>query len=135
MLVELLKEWGFVVLDAVVVLPLEEADPDDDAGDLVGVEVDLDAEELGRVGDGVEGDGKAVLDAEDAGFVPEVEQAFEGEVEEVAGATGGVEDADAGELGGPVLQEKKRGTVEGERGRIRWAEAHGLAPLLSSSRE
>ena len=50
--------------NAVVVLPLEEADPDDDAGDLVGVEVDFDAEELRRVRHGVEGEGEAVEEAE-----------------------------------------------------------------------
>ena len=54
---EFLEEGFFFVLDAVVVFPLEEADPDDDGGDLVSVEVDLDAEELSGVGDGVEGEG------------------------------------------------------------------------------
>jgi hypothetical protein len=64
--VELAEEGFFLIFDAVVVFPLEEADPDDDAGDLVGVEVDLDSEELAGVGDGVEGEGEAVGDAEDA---------------------------------------------------------------------
>ena len=82
----------------------------------MGVEVDLDAEELAGVGDGIERQGEAVGDGEDAGLVPEVEQAFEGDVEEVAGAAGGIEDADAGELGGPVLQESESGAVELEEG-------------------
>ena len=51
-------------------------------------------------------------EAEDAGLVPEVEQAFEGDVEEVSGAAGGVEDADAGEFGGPVLEQGEGGAVE-----------------------
>ena len=109
---EFLEEGFFLVLDAVVVLPLEEADPDDDGGDLVGVEVDLDAEELAGVGDRIEGEGKAMGEAEDAGLVPEVEQALEGDVEEVSGAAGGIEDADGRELGGPVLQEGEGGAIE-----------------------
>ena len=67
------EEGRVSLFDSVVVFPLEESDPDDDAGDLVGVEVDLDAEELAGVGNGIESEGEAVLDAEDAGPVPEVE--------------------------------------------------------------
>lgn len=121
------EEGFFVVFDSVVVFPLEEADPDDDAGDLVGVEVDLDAEELAGVGDGVERKGEAVSEAEDASLVPEVEQALEGDVEEVSGAAGGIEDADLGELDGPGLEQGEGGAVEFEGGfgwrdvwRLRW---------------
>jgi hypothetical protein len=46
--------------------------------------------------------------------VPEVEEAFECDVEEVSGAAGRVEDADAGEFGGPVLEEGEGGSVEFE---------------------
>ena len=77
----------------------------------MGVEVDLDAEELGGVGDGFEGEGEAVIEAEGAGLLPEVEEALEGEIEEVSGAAGGVEDADAGELGDPVLRRMRAGRL------------------------
>lgn len=112
-------EDGFAVFeDAVFVLPLEEADPDDDAGEFVGVELDFDAEELGG-GDHVGDDERdVVLGGEVAGFEPEVEHAAEGEIEEVSGAAGGVEDADGGEFGDPGGEEGFRGGVVGEEG---WA--------------
>jgi len=86
--VEFLQD-GFVVFgDGVFVLPLEEADPDDDGGEFVGVELGLDAEELGwgrHFFDGVlHGELDVVLDGEVAGFFPEVEDAAEGDVEEVS---------------------------------------------------
>src|ERR1035437_10341545 len=58
------------------------------------------------------GGGEAVLDAEDAGLVPEVEQALESDVEEISGAAGRVKNADACEFGGPILQQSKGGAVE-----------------------
>ena len=101
---------------AVVVFPLEEADPDDDAGDLVGVEVDFYAVELAGVGDGFERKGEAVLEAELAGLMPEVEQSLEGDVEEVSGAAGWIENADRGEFGGPGLQDGEGGAVDAQAG-------------------
>ena len=98
--VELLQDGVALFEDVVLVFPLEEADPDDDGGELVGVELRFDAEELGWRGhplDGVgDGDLDVVLDGEVAGFLPEVEEAAEGDVEEVSGAACRVEDADGG---------------------------------------
>src|ERR1035437_9647275 len=62
------------------------------------------------------GGGEAVLDAEDAGLVPEVEQALESDVEEISGAAGRVKNADVCEFGGPILQQSKGGAVEAEGG-------------------
>ena len=109
--VEFAEEWGVGVGDVVVVLPLEEADPDGETGNLVGVEVELDAEELARVGHGVDFELEVVLTAEDACLMPEVEEELESDVEEVAGAAGGVEDADGGEFGGPGLEDVLREAI------------------------
>src|SRR5271165_3696566 len=74
----------------VVVLPLDVADPDDDGGEFVGVDVGFDAVELLGAGARQES-GEAVRGGEDADFFFEVENLFEGYIEEVAAAAGGIE--------------------------------------------
>ena len=70
-----------------------------------GVELGFDAVELGGRDHLWKDHGDVVGGGEALGFEPEVEEAAEGEVEEVAGAAGGVEDADGGELVNPCAEE------------------------------
>ena len=83
-------------------VPLQVADPEHQLGDGGGPGVELDAEELVRV-DGVAveaegGLGLAHLLEEVGDLAFEALHGFEGDVEEVAGAAGGVEDAGRAEL-------------------------------------
>ena len=84
------------------VVPLQVADPEHQLGDGGGPGVELDAEELVRVdGVAVEAEGGlrlAHLLEEVGDFAFEALHRFEGDVEEVAGAAGGVEDAGGAEL-------------------------------------
>src|SRR5690606_14895303 len=91
------EDDGLAVAAAV---PLEVADPEHEVGDGGGAGVDLDPAEL-RGGDAEPlADGLADEALGDAsGLVFEGLQPGERDVEEVAGAAGGVEDADGGEAG------------------------------------
>ena len=82
---------------AVFLEPLDVADPDGGLGQLVGVGVDLDAVELGGRGAG-DVPGGADLAGEGGDFFLQVEELFEGDVEEIGAATGGIEDLDLGDL-------------------------------------
>ena len=64
----------------------------------MGVEVCFDAEELAGADLALADDGEAVGEGEVLCVFPEVEQLLEGDVEEVAGAAGWVEDGDGGEF-------------------------------------
>ena len=77
---------------SVVVLPLDVADPDDDGGEFVGVDVSLDAVELFGAG-ARQKSGKAVGGGENADFFFEIENAFERNIKEIAAAAGGIENA------------------------------------------
>jgi hypothetical protein len=86
---------------AVAEVPLEGADPEDEFGDGGGAGVDLDAEELvgitvcaGEVEEGL-AFAEGVEEVEDLAL--DALEVFEGDVEEVAGAAGGVEDAEVDE--------------------------------------
>ena len=87
--------FGRVDVAAGAEVPLEVADPEDEVGDGGGAGVDLDAEELVGV-DGVAAFeehlplGDAFVGAEDFAF--DALEVFQRDVEEVAGAAGGVED-------------------------------------------
>lgn len=92
--------WLSVAAGAEV--PLEVADPEDEVGDDGGAGVDLGAEELVRV-DSEAGVFECLLGLaeRDEGFEDfafEALHVFEGDVEEVAGATGGIQDACVAEL-------------------------------------
>jgi len=78
--------------EAVLVEPLEETDPDGDLSEFGGVGVDFDAEELGGADAGEEAEGDGGLCGEGDDFFFEGEELLDGEVEEVSGAAGGVED-------------------------------------------
>ena len=81
-----------LVPEPVVVKPLEIANPDHDLRELVGVVVDLDAVQLGRANAG-----EKVANAIDCGegddFLLQVEQEFEGDVQEVTATARGVKDS------------------------------------------
>ena len=83
-------------------VPLEVADPEDELGDGGGARVELDAEELVRIDGGLPVSSEQLLVAELLArvehFAFEALHVFEGDVEEIAGAAGGVEDADFAEL-------------------------------------
>ncbi len=64
----------------------------------MGVGVGFDAEELAWADLAGADGGEAVGEGEVFRLFPKVEQLLEGDVEEVAGAAGGVEDGDGGEL-------------------------------------
>ncbi len=83
-------------------VPLQVADPEDQFGDGGGARVELEAEELVRV-DGEAVEFEALLRVAELGegvedFAFEPLQVFERDVEEIAGAAGGVEDADGAEF-------------------------------------
>ena len=71
--------------------PLQPADPDGHLGEAVRVGVDLDAVELPRADTGQVGVQAVCAGEDDGGFEFEVFQSQKGDVEEVAGAAGGVE--------------------------------------------
>lgn len=83
-------------------VPLEVADPEDEVGDGGGAGADFDAAELvgvdGEAGvfDGELGVGELGEEVVDLAF--EAFEVFEGDVEEVSGAAGGVEDGDGAEV-------------------------------------
>ena len=78
--------------EAVVVHPLQVADPDDDLGEFLGVVVDLDAGQLRGADGGEQAD--ALLGRVGDDFFLQVQQQVQRDVEEVAGAAGRVEDRD-----------------------------------------
>ena len=83
-------------------VPLQVADPEDNLGDGGGSGVDFQPQELVRV-DGVALHFEQVLAGAEVGeraqhFAFEALHVFERDVEEVAGAAGGVEDADCAQL-------------------------------------
>jgi len=82
-------------LVAVEVVPLQVTDPQNHLGELLGVGVDLQAEELRRP-DQRDG-GEVVVGGVVADFLFQVEQQVDGDVEKVARAAGRVEDAIAAE--------------------------------------
>jgi hypothetical protein len=82
------------VSEAVVEHPLDLADPDRHPGELGGIRVDLDPQDRLRADAG-----ELLGDPEDEGAPPdglelEVLERLKGDVQEVARATGGIEDAD-----------------------------------------
>src|SRR5690554_3367574 len=89
--VERFEDGRLAAADAVGAVPLEVADPHDHAGELVGERVDLDAVELPRAEEAEAW--RADLLGEGDYLVLEVLHGLQGDVEEVAAAAGGVEDA------------------------------------------
>src|ERR1035437_1369331 len=84
--------------EAVEADPLEPADPDGHLGEVEGIGVDLDAVELPGA-DGGEVGTDAFFHAEEDDFFFEIFEFEERDVEEVAGAAGGVENLDGLEAG------------------------------------
>ncbi len=91
------------IAKAVFGQPLDVADPDGGLGQLVGVGVDLDAVQLGRV-DGGEETAHAQLTGQGDDFLFQVEKLAQGDVEKVAAPAGGVEHLDGGDFGGKTCQ-------------------------------
>ena len=121
---------------AVLAGPLEVADPDGHLGELEGVRVDLDAVELPGAHEGDLG-GEAVVQGEDGDLLLQVLELLEGDVEEVAGAAGGVEDPDVGEALVEAAQEHLGlvpGLLEPAAGG-RGLRAVGLLGVLLAGRE
>jgi hypothetical protein len=71
---------------------------------LVGVGVGFNAVKLGGIG-ARQQPAEAVLSGEDADFFFQVKQPLEGQIEEVAGAAGRIEDSHGGKLGGESAQQ------------------------------
>ena len=95
--VEFFEERGFGDRVAVPAVPLEVADPERHLGELERVGVDLEAVELPG-SDGREERGfDALVGPEEDGFLFKVLEFLQGDVEEVAGPAGGVENMDARE--------------------------------------
>jgi hypothetical protein len=92
--VERLEDGVEGVRVAVAAAPLDVADPDGDARQLGGEFVDFQPEDVVRAGMHDQFGAEAEFVGVDVGAFLDVAQGFEGEVEEVAAAAGGVEDAE-----------------------------------------
>jgi hypothetical protein len=92
--VERLEDGVDGVRVAVAAAPLDVADPDGDARQFGGEFVDFEAEDVVRAGFHAERRLQAEFVGVDVGALFDVAQGFEGEVEEVAAAAGGVEHAE-----------------------------------------
>jgi hypothetical protein len=88
--------------EAVLLHPLQVADPDHHLGQLLGEWVDFDSQKLRGADVGEQAD--VVGGGEGDHLFFQVEQQVDGDVEEVAGAAGGVEDFDLGEAVQVVAQ-------------------------------
>ena len=92
--------------EAVLAQPLDVADPDGGLGELVGVCVDLDAMQLGRVGRlGRHEARQAEIGGGDRYLLPEIEQLAQADVQEIAAAAGWIQHLDLAEFGGETLQQ------------------------------
>ena len=113
--------------EAVLVQPLEVADPDGGLGQLVGVGVDLDAVQLRGIGrlplQGSHGrSARAAAEGDD--LFPQVQQLAQGDVEKVAAAAGRVEHPDGGELVGEADEQLSEGVAACVRA---WPRGRGVA--------
>lgn len=100
-------EDGFAVGEGgvtVILPPLDVADPDDDGGEVVGDGVDFDAVHLAGVDFG-HGEGHASKEGVGDDLFFEIHEQLKGDIEKVAAATGGVEDADFAQGGEHGLAE------------------------------
>ena len=95
--VEFLQDRSLGDRVAIPPVPLEESDPEGHLGQLEGVGIDLESVKLPRPDGGEEGCLHSLGAAEEDNFFLQILQALEGDVEEVPGAAGRIENMDTGE--------------------------------------
>ena len=101
--------------------PLEPADPDGHLGEVVGVGVDLDAVELPRTDAGKVGTQTVLARECDGRFALKVFEAEQGDIEEVAGAAGGIENLDLAQPGQKLFSKQNDSPVGSAAAGVGWS--------------